>query len=79
MTRPTDATPAEVAAAELSVLSVSQRECLVLVCKGLSHDEIAALLGRSKSTVDNHVQQACSRLQVSRIEAVVLAVKAGWV
>ncbi len=69
------------AAAELEAarLSKREREALVLTCKGLSTPEIAALWGLTTQAVAHPLHSMRKKLGMTTIEAVVLAVKAGWV
>lgn len=69
------------AAAELEAagLSKREREALVMAAKGLSCKEAAACLGLGEPTVEAHRNSMRKKLGMTTIEAVVLAVKAGWV
>ena len=73
------ANDAMVAADELSVLTPKQREYLTLTAKGLSQKEIASLRGVSEKAVSQQMLALHQRTGLTTIEAVVLAVKAGWV
>lgn len=64
---------------ELAALTNAQREVLVLLCKGLSSADISAACGKAEKTVECQRSQIRSRLQMTLIEAAVLAAKAGWV
>lgn len=64
---------------ELVTLTKKQREVLVLLCKGLGSDDIAAACGKSRKTVEAQRWQIRERLDMTLIEAAVLAAKAGWV
>lgn len=64
---------------ELSALTPTQRDVLVLVCKGLSSDEIADACRKSTKTVEAQRSQIRIGLDMTLIEAAVLAAKAGWV
>ncbi len=68
------------AADELAAAALTKREseALVLLCKGLPRDEMAACMGCAMKTLDAHLASMRRKLQLSTIEAVVLAVKAGW-
>ncbi|MEE8566901.1 MAG: response regulator transcription factor, partial [Candidatus Bipolaricaulota bacterium] len=62
--------------------TLTQRELdiLKLVTKGLSNKEIANELSLSARTVQRHLESIFIKLQVgSRTEAVVRALKEGWV
>jgi DNA-binding CsgD family transcriptional regulator len=59
-------------------LSPRQVECLNLTALGLSSAEIAADLGISSRTVDQHIGDACVRLKVRRrVHAVACAIGLG--
>ena len=59
-------------------LSPRQIECLRLAALGLTSVEIAAALGLSSRTVDQHVGDACERLKVrNRVQAVAWAFELG--
>jgi DNA-binding CsgD family transcriptional regulator len=59
-------------------LSPRQVECLNLTALGLSSAEIAADLGISSRTVDQHIGDACVRLKVRRrVHAVACAIGMG--
>ena len=64
---------------ELATLTKSQREVLVLLCKGLSSEDIGAACCKSIKTVEAQRFQIRERLDMTLIEAAVLAAKAGWV
>jgi PAS domain S-box-containing protein len=62
------------------VLTAREIEVLRLVAAGVATDDVARRLSLARNTVRNHVQNIESKLGVhSRIEAVVLALKAGLV
>lgn len=64
--RPTPPFPASVDA-----LTDRQRQCLTLASRGLTSGRIAATLGLSPRTVDEHLADACRLLGVrTRIQAV---------
>ena len=69
------------AAAELGAASLTprEREVLVLMGKGLGRGEIADSLELTTKTIDTHLMGMRKKLRMTTIEAVVLAVKAGWV
>jgi len=67
------------AADELAPLTHAEREVLVLVSKGCNVKEAAVALGISASTVAGRIKTLHARLRMTTTEAVVLAVKAGWV
>lgn len=67
------------AAAELADLTPRQREVLILAAKGLQNKQIADSLGLSIKSIENHRWRCQERLDMSFVEAVVLAVKARWV
>ncbi len=75
------ANDAMVAAAELeeAKLSPGERDVLILTAKGLLAREVGELLGTSHKTVHAHLNHIHRKLDMTTIEAVVLAVKAGWV
>ncbi len=55
---------------DIAQLTKRQRQCLLLVAKGLSTKQIARSLSLSPSTVDNHLQTAIAKLGVEgRFEA----------
>lgn len=57
--------------APVDALSHRQRQCLTLASKGLTSSRIAAELGLSPRTVDEHLAGACRLLGVrTRIQAV---------
>lgn len=59
-------------------LSVRQRDCLLWVRHGKSSVDVAEILGISVSTVDEHISEACRKLEVrTRVQAVVNASLAG--
>jgi DNA-binding CsgD family transcriptional regulator len=61
-------------------LSPRQTACLGLSALGRTSPEIAKLLGISPRTVNQHIGEACSRLEVrNRIQAVAKAVKLGLI
>jgi len=61
-----------------AALSPRELECLIWVTRGKSSGDIASILGLSPRTVDSYLEKVCSKLRVrTRIEAVVVAVRAG--
>lgn len=52
---------------------------LILTAKGLTAEQIGALWGRSMKTVELTRCRMRQKVEMTTIEAVVLAVKAGWV
>lgn len=76
-----DLSPAELAAQELnnSGMTPRERDVLVLTAKGLSRQQIGEAMGLSPHTVADHRKKLLNRMDMTMIEAVVLAVKAGWV
>ena len=64
---------------ELATLTKSQREVLVLLCKGLSSEDIGRACGKTTKTVECQRSQIRERLDMTLIEAAVLAAKARWV
>ena len=69
------------AAAELEAAALTKRErdVLILTAKGLTAEQIGALWGRSMKTVELTRCRMRQKVEMTTIEAVVLAVKAGWV
>lgn len=69
--RPETPTEPQPRPAGLDVLSDRQRTCLDLAARGLTSSAIAARLGLSARTVDEHLLAACAALGVrTRIQAV---------
>ena len=64
------------AAEELADLTPRQREVLILAAKGLQNRQIAESLGLSVKSIEMHRSRCQQRLDMSFIEAVVLATKA---
>jgi DNA-binding NarL/FixJ family response regulator len=63
-----------------AALSVSQVAILRLISRGHSNREIAAEVHLSENTVKTHVQEIFRKLGVrNRVEAAILAGKAGWI
>jgi DNA-binding NarL/FixJ family response regulator len=61
-------------------LSDRELEVLRLAAGGLANKEIAADLGLSPRTVQSHIRHILNKLAVaSRVEAVVLAIRSGWI
>jgi DNA-binding NarL/FixJ family response regulator len=61
-------------------LTPRERDVLVHLAEGLSHDEIGRELGISGETVRTHVQKACERLGAgTRTEAVARALRLGLI
>ncbi len=61
-------------------LSERELEVLRLAAAGLANKEIAADLGLSPRTVQSHIRNILNKLVVaSRVEAVVLAIRSGWI
>ena len=59
-------------------LTSRKKEILILIAQGFSNPEIAKRLGRSESTVENHVTDILVILNVkNRTEAAVLAAMSG--
>ena len=64
----------------LPTLSPRQLECLIRIATGETSAQIAAALGLSKRTIDEHVQQACKKLGVKRRpEAVAKGISLGLI
>lgn len=73
-----DAKAAPHAAKKLEVLTPREREALNLVAQGLTNEQIAGILGISRSTVKTHVENIIGKLGVSdRTQAAVWAVRSG--
>ena len=73
-------TPAGVSAAGEPPLTPRQRDVLRLIATGLQNKEIATELGLSLATVRNHVHAILDSLGLhSKLEAVALAFRSGWV
>jgi DNA-binding NarL/FixJ family response regulator len=61
-------------------LTDRERDVLVHLAEGLSHDEIGKRLGISGETVRTHVQKACERLgAATRTQAVATALRLGLI
>ena len=61
-------------AAAVALLSPRQRDCLAWVRHGKSSNDIAALIGISPQTVEEHIEIACRKLGVrTRVQAAVEA------
>ena len=71
---------AEIDATGLASLTPKEREVLQFLSKGLPAHEISALMGMSRWTTQDHTKAIFRKLDVStRVEAAVIAAKAGWV
>lgn len=57
---------------ELGELTPREREVLILMCKGQSDEDIAAILKLSRNTVRNHVSTLYSKIGVNRRSAAVV-------
>lgn len=63
----------------LAALTTSERAILRALVSGASSKLIASETGRSPQTIDVHIRSICRKLGCSgRIEAIALAMKAGW-
>ena len=63
-----------------TLLSGREAECLLWVSRGKSSSDVGAILGISPRTVDSYLEKVCAKLRVrTRIEAVALAVRSGWI
>ncbi len=61
-------------------LSEREMEVLRLAAEGMANKEIASELGLSPRTVQSHIRHILNKLAVaSRVEAVVLAIRSGWI
>jgi DNA-binding CsgD family transcriptional regulator len=61
-------------------LSPRQLECLIRIAAGETSAQIAAALGLSKRTIDEHVRDACKKLGVKRRpEAVAKSISLGLI
>lgn len=69
----------EAALAELKPLTPREREALVLVAKGFTTRQVAEILRIAEATAADHLQRTIHKLHMTRIEAAVLASKAGLV
>ena len=78
--RETPILPADTLTAHEMFLTVRQIECLEWVQAGKSSSDIGHILGVSNRTVDEHLAEACKRLQVrTRIQAVAVASELGLI
>lgn len=72
--------PRQVVSRRPAPLSRREREILGLVAVGLQNKEIAEKLGVSLATIRNHVHNILEKLGLhSKLEAVALAFRSGWV
>jgi DNA-binding NarL/FixJ family response regulator len=63
---------------KLPKLSVREIECLQMIAKGLSNNEVAGVLELSKSTIRTHIEHIYQKLDVTnRVEAVTEAIRHG--
>ena len=61
-------------------LSQRQRDVLYFMCQGYNNKKIASALNISLNTVRNHIDAIFEKLDVNnRIQAVLVALEAGWV
>ena len=67
------------AAQELADLTRRQREVLTLAAKGMQNHQIGEAMGLSLRTIEQHRSALQQRLDMTFIEAVVLATRARWV
>lgn len=71
-------TPADAIDA-VRALTKREEDILRLVGKGLNNSEVGAVLHISKNTVNDYMKSIFSKLEAnSRLEAAVIACKAGW-
>jgi LuxR family quorum-sensing system transcriptional regulator SolR len=64
---------------DINTLSKRQRECLTAYARGLIAKQIGEELGLSQKSVEYHLEAVRVKLGCNTVQAVVLAVKAGWV
>ena len=70
----------DIDASNLARLTPRESEVLRYMAKGFQSHEIAVLIGIQRHTVNDHIKAIYQRLDVgSRVEAAVIAAKAGWV
>jgi DNA-binding CsgD family transcriptional regulator len=59
-------------------LSEKEKECLLWVSAGKTADETAQIMGRSRRTIEYHINNAVRKLAASnKIHAVVIAIRSG--
>ena len=60
-------------------ITSKQLKCIAWVAQGKSSDDVGALLGKSRRTVDGHIRKLCARLGVrTRVQAVLVMCDLGF-
>jgi FixJ family two-component response regulator len=62
----------------LRKLTPREREALIFIGKGYTAKAVAENMGCTKCTVEGFLDSVRKRLDMTTIEAVVIATKAGW-